>query len=179
MGALCPCDVSQRAAAARARAARPGPAAHHGALGRGLHARPPCSLRCCRCLTGGLWAPGRASACCDAVGVLRLGARGMRVAQVWNALGDPSSSRVAYGFFCLILTLILVSCVAFVVETIPSYCCGRYETVSFRVCVCVCVCLCLSLPLSLSPSSYARSRYVSVRLCVSICVSVSVFGSCV
>eukprot|EP00802_Teleaulax_amphioxeia_P008138 Tamp_08146.p1 GENE.Tamp_08146~~Tamp_08146.p1 ORF type:complete len:600 (+),score=92.68 Tamp_08146:391-2190(+) len=68
------------------------------------------------------------------------GATGMRKIriQVWNALGDPSSSRVAYGFFCLILTLILVSCVAFVVETIPSYCCGRYETL-FSTIETVCV----------------------------------------
>eukprot|EP00277_Geminigera_cryophila_P005614 CAMPEP_0179414308 /NCGR_PEP_ID=MMETSP0799-20121207/5592_1 /TAXON_ID=46947 /ORGANISM="Geminigera cryophila, Strain CCMP2564" /LENGTH=495 /DNA_ID=CAMNT_0021186897 /DNA_START=59 /DNA_END=1542 /DNA_ORIENTATION=- len=48
---------------------------------------------------------------------------------VWNALGDPSSSTVAYLFFVLILTLILISCVAFVVETIPSYCCGRYANI--------------------------------------------------
>lgn len=46
---------------------------------------------------------------------------------IWNALGDPSSSTVAYVFFTLILVLILVSCVSFVVETIPSYCCGRYQ----------------------------------------------------
>ena len=56
-------------------------------------------------------------------------AQKLRVA-IWNAFVDPSSSTAAYSFFVLILTLILVSCVAFVVETIPSYCCGRYETVS-------------------------------------------------
>ena len=48
---------------------------------------------------------------------------------IWNALGDPSSSTVAYVFFSLILVLILISCVSFVVETIPSYCCGRYQSI--------------------------------------------------
>ena len=63
--------------------------------------------------------------------------RRMRLA-VWNALGDPSSSTLAYIFFSLILSLILVSCVAFVVETIPSYCCGRYST-TFSIIEWVCV----------------------------------------
>lgn len=55
-------------------------------------------------------------------------ARKLRLA-IWNGLGDPSSSRTAYAFFVLILTLILLSCCAFVVETIPAYCCGRYDNI--------------------------------------------------
>ena len=58
-----------------------------------------------------------------------VGLRKLRL-NVWNALGDPSSSTSAYIIFIVVLTLILISCVSFVVETIPSYCCGRYDHVS-------------------------------------------------
>ena len=58
-----------------------------------------------------------------------VGLRKLRL-NVWNTLGDPSSSTPAYIIFIVVLTLILISCVSFVVETIPSYCCGRYDHVS-------------------------------------------------
>ena len=47
--------------------------------------------------------------------------------KLWQALDDPSSSRPAYVFSIVVLILILLSCTAFVVETVPSMCCGRYD----------------------------------------------------
>ena len=49
--------------------------------------------------------------------------------RMWTALDDPSSSRPAYSFSVGVLLLIILSCTAFVVETIPSMCCGRYDQI--------------------------------------------------
>lgn len=60
--------------------------------------------------------------------------------KIWEGLDDPSSSRLAYWFSISVLSLILLSCTAFVVETIPSMCCGRYDDVWERIeTVCVAV----------------------------------------
>uniref|UniRef100_A0A7S0VUQ9 Ion transport domain-containing protein n=1 Tax=Hemiselmis tepida TaxID=464990 RepID=A0A7S0VUQ9_9CRYP len=47
----------------------------------------------------------------------------------WLRLDDPSFSREGYWWSIAILLLITLSCTAFVVETIPSMCCGRYDDV--------------------------------------------------
>lgn len=52
--------------------------------------------------------------------------------KLWQALDDPSSSRPAYVFSIVVLILILLSCTAFVVETVPSMCCGRYDHIWAR-----------------------------------------------
>mmetsp|Transcript_32981 Transcript_32981/g.77064 ORF Transcript_32981/g.77064 Transcript_32981/m.77064 type:complete len:525 (-) Transcript_32981:218-1792(-) len=49
--------------------------------------------------------------------------------RIWTALDDPASSRPAYSFSIAVLLLIVLSCSAFVVETIPSMCCGRYDLI--------------------------------------------------
>mmetsp|Transcript_63076 Transcript_63076/g.144536 ORF Transcript_63076/g.144536 Transcript_63076/m.144536 type:complete len:361 (+) Transcript_63076:245-1327(+) len=47
--------------------------------------------------------------------------------RLWQALDDPASSQPAHYFSVVIVSLILLSCIVFVVETIPSLCCGRYD----------------------------------------------------
>jgi len=47
----------------------------------------------------------------------------------WLRLDDPSYSREGYWWSISILILITLSCTAFVVETIPAMCCGRYDHV--------------------------------------------------
>mmetsp|Transcript_9986 Transcript_9986/g.24134 ORF Transcript_9986/g.24134 Transcript_9986/m.24134 type:complete len:573 (-) Transcript_9986:93-1811(-) len=47
----------------------------------------------------------------------------------WLRLDDPSYSVEGYWWSIAILLLITLSCTAFVVETISSMCCGRYDAV--------------------------------------------------
>eukprot|EP00283_Hemiselmis_rufescens_P021090 CAMPEP_0173441370 /NCGR_PEP_ID=MMETSP1357-20121228/23921_1 /TAXON_ID=77926 /ORGANISM="Hemiselmis rufescens, Strain PCC563" /LENGTH=396 /DNA_ID=CAMNT_0014406947 /DNA_START=13 /DNA_END=1200 /DNA_ORIENTATION=- len=49
--------------------------------------------------------------------------------RVWLRLDDPSFSTEGYWWSIAILLLITLSCTAFVVETIPAMCCGRYDNV--------------------------------------------------
>lgn len=46
---------------------------------------------------------------------------------LWTFLESPSTSRGAWSWSVLMLTLIVASCSAFVIETLPQMCCGRYD----------------------------------------------------
>ena len=46
---------------------------------------------------------------------------------VWEFLDTPGSSYGAMAWSFLMLCVILVSCSAFVIETMPPLCCGRYD----------------------------------------------------
>lgn len=48
--------------------------------------------------------------------------------QAWNFFSDPASSRPAWVFGILVFALIIISCVSFIVESIPDFCCGRYDS---------------------------------------------------
>ena len=50
-----------------------------------------------------------------------------RSEQVWLWANDPLSSLEAWLWASAVLVLIVVSSCAFVLESIPSLCCGRYD----------------------------------------------------
>ena len=49
--------------------------------------------------------------------------------RIWLFFDDPSYSAAGYYLSITILLLITLSCTCFVIETIPSMCCGRYDLV--------------------------------------------------
>ncbi|KAJ1482842.1 hypothetical protein T484DRAFT_1802752, partial [Baffinella frigidus] len=50
-------------------------------------------------------------------------------ATVWDFLDTPGSSYGAMAWAFTMLVVILVSCSAFVLETMPNLCCGRYDAI--------------------------------------------------
>lgn len=60
------------------------------------------------------------------------------VERVWIWSDDPRSSHSAWLWAALVLVLIIISSVAFLMESVPAFCCGKYDSV-WKVIESICV----------------------------------------